>query len=302
MYSSFTRHDQDYMIIMATGIVTLILFWIDTGLSRGELDGYPYLFALVGAAFIGIRYIAFTLAALLIGLSIVGFQLSSFDPDGYIKEYIGYLNLVISSTCLLILATIIEYGRSIRLQLDVANKSLEQLSLHDGLTGLANRRFFDRYLAEQVAIARRYKRTLALVMYDIDFFKAYNDHYGHQAGDECLRQIGAALLSCCRRPADMMARYGGEEFAMILPDTELVGAAQIAEAAREAVARLKIPHAHSAVGPYVSISGGVAVLRRTTDTTVQQLIAAADRTLYQAKNLGRDRMVSVQAELAEGHV
>ncbi len=96
-------------------------------------------------------------------------------------------------------------------ELNAANNALKRMSLQDELTALGNRRFFDRYLSKQIAIAQRHKRALALVMCDVDAFKAYNDHYGHQAGDECLRQIGAALRSCCRRAADMAARYGGEE-------------------------------------------------------------------------------------------
>ena len=183
-------------------------------------------------------------------------------------------------------------------ELSAANKSLEQLSLHDGLTSLANRRFFDTYLAGQVAIAHRQKRTLALVMCDVDAFKAYNDHYGHQAGDESLKQVAAALQSCCRRPADMVARYGGEEFAIILPDTELAGAARIAEAARSAVARLNIAHAYSPAASFVSISGGVAALFGKGDLTPQQLIAAADQSLFEAKHSGRNRMVSAPAEAA----
>jgi diguanylate cyclase (GGDEF)-like protein len=176
-----------------------------------------------------------------------------------------------------------------RRNLSVANKSLEQLSLHDGLTSLANRRFFDTYLARQVAIAHRQKRTLSLIMCDVDAFKAYNDHYGHQACDESLKQVAAALQSCCRRPADMVARYGGEEFAIILPDTE---------AARSAVARLNIAHAHSPAASYVSISGGVAVLLGKGDLTPQQLTAAADQSLFEAKHSGRNRMVSAPAEAA----
>jgi diguanylate cyclase (GGDEF)-like protein len=181
-------------------------------------------------------------------------------------------------------------------KLSAANKSLEQLSLHDGLTDLANRRFFDAYLAEQIAVARRHKRTLALVLCDVDAFKAFNDHYGHQAGDDCLRQIAAAIQSCCRRPGDKAARYGGEEFALILPDTGLIGAAKIAEAARDAVAQLKIPHAYSPAGSFISISGGISALLQKIDISAQQLIAAADQTMYQAKEQGRNRMISVQAE------
>jgi diguanylate cyclase (GGDEF)-like protein len=186
-------------------------------------------------------------------------------------------------------------------ELSDANKALERLSLQDGLTELANRRCFDNYLAVQIAVARRHKRTLALVLCDIDAFKAYNDHYGHQGGDACLTQVAAALRICCRRPADLAARYGGEEFALILPDTDLTGAAEIAETARDAIARLRIAHAHSPAAPYVTISGGVAVLLRNMDTSAEQLITAADQTLYQAKRLGRNRMVCAQGELDHEH-
>ena len=184
------------------------------------------------------------------------------------------------------------------LRLKALSDFQKNLSLHDGLTEIANRRFFDTYLADQTAIARRHKRALALVMCDVDSFKAYNDHYGHQAGDECLKQIAAALRSCCRRPADKAARYGGEEFCVILPDTELSSAVRIAETARAAIAGLKIPHAHSPASPFVSISGGVAVLHLESEITAALLIAAADQALYQAKQLGRNRMVSLQAEPA----
>ena len=186
-------------------------------------------------------------------------------------------------------------------ELTAANASLKQLSLHDGLTTLANRRFFDKYLAGQIAIAYWQKRSLALVLCDVDAFKAYNDHYGHQAGDECLKQVAAAIRSCCRRPADLAARYGGEEFAMILPATGLIGATQIAEAARDAVAQLRVPHARSPTAPYVTISGGVAILLQNTDLTGQQLIAAADEGLFQAKRQGRNRMVSGQSQLTLNH-
>jgi diguanylate cyclase (GGDEF)-like protein len=175
-------------------------------------------------------------------------------------------------------------------QLRLVNRSLELLSQQDGLTGLANRRYFDAHLAEQIAIARRYGRTLALVLCDVDFFKAYNDHYGHQPGDECLKEIAGALRSCCRRTADMAARYGGEEFALILPETEIGEALIVAEAAREAVAHLAIAHEKSPAGAHVSISGGVAVLLHDTELGAQQLIMDADQALFEAKRLGRNRM------------
>jgi diguanylate cyclase (GGDEF)-like protein len=233
-----------------------------------------------------------------LGLSAV-FNTGRFDLGFYAGRIYGLL-----AASFLLVVLLIENGRhyarlaQLSVELGDANEALEHLSLHDALTDLANRRFFDAYLAGQISVARRFKRTVALVMYDVDAFKAYNDHYGHQAGDECLKQVAVALRSCCHRPSDMIARYGGEEFAMILPDTELMGAALIAERAREAVVLLNIPHANSPAGPFLSISGGVAVLLRKIEIDAQQLITAADQSLYQAKHLGRNRMVCADSELA----
>jgi diguanylate cyclase (GGDEF)-like protein len=183
-------------------------------------------------------------------------------------------------------------------ELLVANKQLEQIASQDGLTELANRRSFDVYLAAELARARRSKKTVALVLCDVDFFKPYNDHYGHPAGDECLKRVAAALQSACRRPADLVARYGGEEFALVLPDTELNGAVQVAEAARKAVEGLKVAHAHSSAASHVSISAGVAAQLPEMIITAEQLIMAADEALYQAKHLGRNRVVVLQAKSA----
>src|ERR1700733_446151 len=184
-------------------------------------------------------------------------------------------------------------------QLRLVNGALQLLSQQDGLTGLANRRFFDAHLGDQVAIARRYGRPLTLVLCDVDAFKDYNDHYGHQAGDECLKRVAAALRSCCGRTADMAARYGGEEFAIILPETGLRAAVQIAEAAKNAVLQLGIAHEKSPTARYVSISGGIAVLLHNGISSAPQLIKEADRCLYQAKRLGRNRMVAPEAEFGQ---
>jgi diguanylate cyclase (GGDEF)-like protein len=181
-------------------------------------------------------------------------------------------------------------------QLTLVNGALQLLSHQDGLTGLANRRYFDAYLGDQIAIARRFGRSLALVLCDVDSFKAYNDQYGHQAGDECLKRVATALRSCCRRTADIAARYGGEEFALILPDTELSDAVQIAHAAKDAVVQLGIAHEKSPTAPYVSISGGIAVLRHDANCSATPLIMEADRCLYRAKHLGSNRMVAAEAE------
>ena len=157
---------------------------------------------------------------------------------------------------------------------------------------------FDWYLADQIALAYRYKRPLALLLCDVDAFKAFNDCYGHQAGDECLKQVAGALRSCGRRPADMTARYGGEEFALILPETDLASATRIAEAAIAAVSQLKIAHAHSPAAPYVSVSCGLALLLHGIQMNAQELVAAADQSLYLAKHRGRNQMACMQAERA----
>ena len=218
------------------------------------------------------------------------FNTARFDLGWYASRIYGLL-AASSLLIVLLLETATQNARLAQLtrELSDANRGLEQLSLHDALTTLANRRFFDAYLAAQIAIARRHGRELALVMCDADAFKTYNDDYGHQAGDECLKRIAAALQSCCHRPADMVARYGGEEFALILPETGLADATRIAEEARRAVAELKILHARAPAAARVSISAGVALL--DGDMSAQQLIRTADRNLFEAKRQGRNRVV-----------
>jgi len=182
--------------------------------------------------------------------------------------------------------------------LRIANDSLLEMSMQDGLTGLANRRAFDTYLTEQIAIAQRHKRPLTLAAVDVDHFKAYNDRYGHQAGDDCLKAIAAALKSCCQRPGDLAARCGGEEFSLILPDTDRAGAAHIAAAVLDAIASLRIPHASSATAPHISVSVGAAILAGESNVPLApaQLIAQADRALYCAKENGRNQSVLSDGE------
>ena len=232
------------------------------------------------------------MAALGADLTLNGFSDVQYDFGWYAGRAFG---LVAASS--LLLALLIEsaahYGRLAELNeaLVVSNRALEHLSLHDGLTGLPNRRYFDTYLGRQVLLMRRRQQNLALVLIDVDSFKAYNDLYGHQAGDECLSRVAVALKSCCRRPAEMAARYGGEEFALILPDTDFASAMRVAESAREAVLKLKAPHSGSATGSIVSISGGIAMLGRG-DAGLEELVAQADEALFIAKTNGRNQMAS----------
>lgn len=171
-----------------------------------------------------------------------------------------------------------------------AQRALEQLANKDGLTGIANRRSFDRTLETEWRRAMRKAKSLTLLMVDVDHFKGYNDTYGHQAGDECLRRVAAALADIPVRVSDQVARYGGEEFAVILPDVHLQGAVVVAERIRTAVEKLALVNRVADTG-WVTVSIGVASLAADPDHTPSQLIASADAALYAAKRQGRNRIV-----------
>lgn len=180
-------------------------------------------------------------------------------------------------------------------QLALANRRLEQLSLTDGLTGLANRRHFDQALRAEWSRAARDREALALLLIDIDHFKRYNDTYGHQDGDRCLQQIAATLAQRATRPGDLVARYGGEEFAVILANTGLDGARTVAERLRAEVAALAIPHSASLVAATVTLSVGVAATIPAPATDPAALIAASDQALYRAKEQGRNQVLAATA-------
>ncbi|MBP2300229.1 diguanylate cyclase [Azospirillum picis] len=165
---------------------------------------------------------------------------------------------------------------------------LRSLSFLDGLTGIANRRRFDETILREWRRCGRTCLPLSLIILDVDHFKAYNDQYGHQAGDECLRLVAEVLSERARRPGDLVARYGGEEFVCLLPETDRAGAAAVAESFRAGVAERGIPHQQSPVAPHVTISLGVATTVPTADDGHEILAQTADRLLYQAKRAGRN--------------
>ncbi|MGP1384497.1 MAG: diguanylate cyclase domain-containing protein [Thainema sp.] len=173
-----------------------------------------------------------------------------------------------------------------------ANSELSLLASLDGLTQVANRRRFDDYLAQEWRRLMRDQQPISLIMFDIDFFKKYNDHYGHLMGDEALVEVAQTAKDCIRRPADLLARYGGEEFAVILPNTHLEGAIAVAQQIQQAIRDLGIPHADSAIAPCITLSLGVATLIPASDQKSDELIHQADMALYHAKNQGRDRVVA----------
>lgn len=176
--------------------------------------------------------------------------------------------------------------------LERSNAELARLSRTDALTGIANRRVFDETLDQAHRRLAREKRPLSLVLIDVDYFKRFNDHYGHLSGDRCLHQVAANLPPCARRPSDLAARYGGEEFAMLLPDTAHEGALGVAESVRTRVESLALTHAARGDGlSIVTVSLGVSTIVPEDARAPTRLISAADEALYEAKQLGRNRVV-----------
>jgi diguanylate cyclase (GGDEF)-like protein len=177
-------------------------------------------------------------------------------------------------------------------QLKADNHRLENLSIRDGLTGISNRRHFDEYLEVSYKNSMRSGKSLSLIMIDIDFFKAYNDNYGHLKGDESLIKVAKSMASTINRPLDLVARYGGEEFVVVLPETDLEGARTVAHKIRKDVEELAITHEYSNVQPHITISLGVATMTHTHSISITDFIREADKALYKAKCSGRNTVIS----------
>ncbi|MDJ1176986.1 diguanylate cyclase [Roseofilum capinflatum] len=172
-----------------------------------------------------------------------------------------------------------------------ANQELTRLATLDGLTQVANRGHFDQVLHQEWSRLLHQVQPLSMILADVDYFKRYNDCYGHLAGDDCLRQVAQVMVEAVRRSRDLVARYGGEEFVVLLPNTNSLGAFRVAERIHQGIKERQLPHANSDVQPYVTLSLGVACLVPSIALSPESLIATADASLYQAKDQGRDRIV-----------
>lgn len=192
----------------------------------------------------------------------------------------------------MIMHTIIEHGDVIEAQWHGKLQAADQLALVDGLTQIANRRKLDEYLASEWQRLKREQQPISLILGDVDWFKRFNDTYGHQAGDRCLRQVAGAIAKAVTRPADIVARYGGEEFAIVLPNTDVDGAVHVAKRIRQQVEGLHIAHEQSPISDYVTLSLGVVALMPTDAHSLENLILQADDALYHAKQNGRNCVMS----------
>lgn len=195
----------------------------------------------------------------------------------------------------LIVLSQLRYRMAMEKQIRSAHQAMRDMALTDSLTGLGNRRRLDIALADEIRLARRQGSSLALIMLDVDYFKRFNDRYGHAAGDDCLRAIAAALGQTIKRPGDLAVRYGGEEFTVLLPNTDSTGATKVVQQILEAVRALNIEHGDHPLG-IVTISAGVTTCQPSgEDVTPAMLIRAADAFLYLAKNTGRNRWCSADS-------
>lgn len=189
-----------------------------------------------------------------------------------------------------------EQSALLRLKLDeltelrAQNFKLENLSLSDGLTGISNRRNFDQYMKMSWRNAMRSDKPISLIMSDIDYFKAFNDNYGHLRGDECLIEVARTIASSVNRPMDLVARYGGEEFSIVLPETDKPTAIEIAENLRSSIEKLALKHEFSKAADYVTLSLGVTTIVSNSYCSIEEFVDSADKALYLSKSSGRNRV------------
>jgi diguanylate cyclase (GGDEF)-like protein len=282
-------------ILIELGINQLVLY------MAGSLTSYATMFIIVAVAlyrvFLNYRYALytaimggalFTLVAIMEVSGAIPLTPALIYPGSsiYTQPVAALSAIVAVLTGIFITFVSINYGMN---QVEKLHRKLVEHSIVDTLTGIANRRYFDKQLNGEWLRGRRNNTPLSLIIVDIDNFKLYNDNYGHLNGDKCLHRVAQALQNGVKRPTDLVARYGGEEFAILLPETELEGAAMLAESLRQQIINLSLPHAYSPVYNQVTISLGVAtVFPHNIPASI--LVERADKALYRAKRNGRNRV------------
>ncbi len=218
------------------------------------------------------------------------------DASEHFIMSVAPLTTIVGTTAILSQFKNITSRKLTEKKLEELNRTLTDMARIDGLTQIANRRYFDEMLDQEWRRVFRDGKQLSLIMGDIDYFKKFNDHYGHQAGDDCLVQVAKALKGAILRPADLAARYGGEEFVLLLPEVDPEGTQHVGARVIEAIAKLKIEHQASEISEIVTMSFGAATLTPSAQHSPADLIALADKALYQAKEQGRNRIVINQQQ------
>ncbi len=320
---SFLPCARKYMqIIMITIFIlsgTAIIGMIIITQSNLKFSYYPSLIIFFGFGYtlIKLRFTRASLAGLII---IIAYEISAIwlsDTQSHI--FITYNALIITSNVIgmgagysieyysrkdyymtKLLETKQEEINKAYKELEEKNNTLQRLSTIDELTNISNRRKFDEYFKKEWLRLKREKKPISLLLCDIDYFKLYNDYYGHQEGDKCLHAIAKTIEKVARRPADLAARYGGEEFIMVLPDTDGNGAKIVAERILKEIESLQITHKKSNISEHVTISIGIASLIPDIDLSSEILIFAADKALYEAKDSGRNKSVLMDINILSG--
>ena len=211
-------------------------------------------------------------------------------PGGYDQALLDYLQPLLGAFGQVIVA-----GQDFRARREMEKVLIQQAKL-DGLLGIPNRRHLDEYLEQQLRVCSRTGQYLSVIMVDVDHFKLYNDHYGHQKGDWCLKQVARVIQESLKRPMDMVGRYGGEEFLCVLPDTDMEGALEVARRIEKRLEQEALPHHYSPVCSRVTVSMGVASREPGSDLTARELVSMADHCLYEAKSSGRNSVVAASLE------
>lgn len=303
-------HTQEVLAIStmigALGIVAMTVIipaWTRNTYFAGLIIAVMFVYT-----FLRMRFIWATLSSWLVVLvyELASIELGSIDTINLVADNFFYLsaNFVGMAACysmeydarrkfMLVRELHSERSRitQANVQLESLNEMLDQLAHHDDLTGLPNRRSFFAHLDEEWNRHRRFRAPMSLVLIDVDYFKRYNDTYGHHAGDDCLRQLARLLMAFANRAGDQAARIGGEEFVLFLAGTDLDEACELGKKLRRKVEKMNLPHAGSLVAEHVTISAGVATTVPGEELDAEELLKQADKALYEAKEAGRNQVV-----------
>lgn len=287
------RDGKGVVLLLIIAVSVLILI-VDLALPVGVAGGVPYVVLPLIALRVGRRMILCS-AILASALVVLGYFLSSTGGDPWVVVFNRALALYAVWVAAILSFQRNTYEKSLREEKEKAEQMAEEyygLSTIDPLTGLANRRAFDEFTEAEWRRAMRHASPISVVLIDIDFFKKFNDTYGHLAGDMCLKRVAECSTSYSRRSGDMAARYGGEEFALLLYGADMEEAEEVARWIQHAVENMGIPHGASEACPVVTISLGVATANPVKGEKFIDLLDLADKALYRAKSAGRNRVVA----------